>query len=407
MKKVISTLIIFLCIPVFATGQQIHYNKERQQIHITNNEDYTYRYSIMTKTGEKYSVCLSPSQSMSYSMGNTEKEIKKHFVRKQYDEECFDNDIKRILKEYEKLYEKQRFNAILTALFNAADYRFTGGLISDIMSGANKILEVYKEEKSIEDAVADILIDKLTGETIKLLDDKNQETLAVFLISLSKFERSEIRSSRLVALENECIRKLNSRETFDLDLKKYLKKNITYKFSIAASVPVSKSYKVEQNRDLSYAKYGDYLPFDIRLKNEFKLWQVSVAYGQSPILYKAEAVEETLFSNSQAVSFNYIDVGVGINYSLPIKPLLEMGVRNFFINHFSYDGYDNSSINFNKTSSFKHYKSNLYINVGYVFDFKYVELVAYYSFSGKKDNVWSSQVQVGLSIPLVKKYRYN
>ncbi|MDR1169940.1 MAG: hypothetical protein LBK97_03800 [Prevotellaceae bacterium] len=59
-----------------------------------------------------------------------------------------------------------------------------------------------------------------------------------------------------------------------------------------------------------------------------------------------------------------------------------------------------------ETSTFRYYNTNLYVNVGLRLNLKIGYLFGYYSFSGTKDHVCSSQVQAGLAVPLFRKSKY-
>jgi hypothetical protein len=330
----------------------------------------------------------------------------------EYDEVCFRRDMEAILTEYERIQTQEQINAFFNAILRTLDYRFTGGLVFGITDNVKTILDVANGNKSMEEAVADAFVGKLTNDAIKSIGDKDKETVAAFFVSLGQI-KTNVRNPALEDRENQCIMKFNTQETKMFDLRDYLRKRMLYELTVEASVPVSRSYKVEQLRDLQYGdfEYNGLQPYHIRIVNSFRNMHISAGYGQSSLLYRPDETESPLFSNGRAVSFHYIDVGMGLDVRSEafIKPLLEYGVRSFFVNQYDYEMSDaimGRLQNIRETSTFQHYNTNLYINVGLHLNLKIGYLFGYYSFSGTKDHVWSSQVQAGLAVPLFRKNKY-
>jgi hypothetical protein len=411
MKKIILISVLLIC-AVIVEAQHFKYIK-RKGMEIQNNTENTYKVELKYKNSwlSSSSVYLEPLQKM--EINNDVKYLKKISVEFSYDEVCLQKDLERILKEYEKLQTKEFLGQVISAGISAFIYNIGGGVILNLLNNAENILGVISGKKDITEAATDYLIGKFTNQAIKSLNDKNKETLAVFCIGLSKI-RGNVNAPHLVKRENKCYGLYNESYSAIYSLKDYINKYMGYELSIETSVPISKSYKVEYTNNLKYGdfRYNDLYPYHIKMVNSFSMFHLALGYAQSPLLYKPEETESLFFANNKAASFNNIDIGLGFNYKpleLFFSPLFEIGARNFFLNTY---GYDNSIVNENgltnitKTSSFEYYKSKVYVNVGAYIDLKYVYLFAYYSFSGSKKSVWSSQIQAGLSIPLYRKYSY-
>jgi hypothetical protein len=411
MKKIILIFVLLICAIAVSEAQSFKYIKGKG-MEIQNNTENTYKVEFRYKNRwMSSSAYLEPSQKM--EINNDVKYLKKMSLEFSYDKVCLQKDLERILKEYEKLRTQGFIEQLIWAGIDAAIYRVGGGVILDLVNNAANILGVISGEKDITEAATDYLMRKFTNNAIKSLNDKDKETLAVFCIGLSKI-KDNVNAPHLTKRENQCYKLYNEQHSAVYSLKNYINNFMDYELSIETSVPISKSYKVDYTNNLKYGdfRYKDLYPYNVKMVNTFGMMHLSLGYGQSPLLYKPEETKSSLFTNNKAISFNNIDIGLGINYKaldMFFSPVFEIGARNFFLNTYRYDNgivNENNLTNIATTSSFEYYKSKLYVNAGAYINLKYAYLFMYYSFSGSKDLVWSSQVQAGLSIPLYRKYSY-
>jgi hypothetical protein len=340
---------------------------------------------------------LLPGASKSFELKNNRKSVRRHRLYSVYDEMCYFYDLELIKIELEQL-QKQRRNAIIgEALLRAFDQFFLKGRIGRVIDVVTLFNDVVNND--YDNFVRNFERTLTESKVIGAIDGRVAKSLASASFSLQKLAQEERYPGIEKKISNN-INKLKHSSYVEINLEKTLNKYIRNEFHISASLPVSQSYKFDGIKDKTGA-YSDYgIPYNIRLVNawnkinDFGIF-VSAAYGLSPVLV------------DHGLSYNTADAGVGISTGDRSYGFIELGVRNFFSNTYYYPSYrDNETGEIRDFASFKYYKSKPYINIGLSISIKYINIFGYYSFSGKKDDLWTSQVQMGLSVPLIRKYRY-
>jgi hypothetical protein len=376
-------------------AQEFSISGDRLTIHNTSGNTLKVILKNVRKGTIKESAYILPDGNSTFILKNNRRSVRRHRIYCVYDEMCYYYDLELIKQELERLKE-QRNSAIWgEAILGAFDQFFLKGRIGRTLA----VLSLFSDvtEDNYDDFVYKFEQTILESKVIDALDGRIAKGLASASFTLLKLGREE----RFPEIENKVssnINKLRNSVPVEFNLDKTLPKYIRKELKVKISYPVSQSYKFDGVKDVPEEYNEHAFPYNIRLtnswNNDFSGIFMSAAYGQSP------------FFVDRALSYNTIDVGVGLRAGSKSYSFIEMGVRNFFANTYSYTGDDEIITQFSKDNSFEYYKSKLYVNVGLSISLKIFNIFGYYSFSGKKNDLWTSQFQAGLSIPLVRIYRY-
>jgi hypothetical protein len=412
MKKLFFLAFTFCLLHVTGIAQTTRMDGDK--LIIRNTTGNTQKFLLTdTKTWHvTESVYIAPGESGTLYLKNSRKSVKNHQLSMVYDEQCYFHDLHSITIELERLRKQRQNRLIGEALFRALDQFFLKGKIGLIMDGA-ELLGGILNGKTYDDYVEDFERIAVENAIIDAMDGRMAKSLASASFPLLKLSAEEKFPEIENKIENN-IRKLKNSTYITVDYQRSLSRYVTNEFHIDGLFPVSHSYKFEgiKGATADYLKHT--IPYHVRLVNSWNQKFIGVflsaAYGQSPLFYETDS-DNPFFSNNSALSVNTIDVGAGLNYPIGSGSktywFFETGARSIFRNTYSFRSEETGTVeNFTKNTTFEYDKSKFYLNIGLSISLKYFNIIGYYSYSGSKSDIWSSQVQVGLSVPLIRKYRY-
>jgi hypothetical protein len=385
------------------------------QLIIENTGDNTQKFVLLnTKTWERNNVYIPPKQTGQLFLKNSRRSVKRHTLYMEYDIVCYESDMKMIARELEQLQRKRRMSIIGEALWKGLEQFFFKGKISATVGIINLLGNIING-KNVDDVSRDFSRMAMENEAINSIDGNFGKGLASASFALLKLAEE----GNFPSIENKIKRntkKLYNKESIKIDYAHDLNSYLRRELKIDVSVPISPSYKFENIKETT----GDYLthltPYNMRFTFSWNKQDigtfVSVAYGQSPVFYKTGDTHPSsdLFLDNTSLSFNTVDIGVGLNCPLFRSKtfwFFEFGARNFLKNTYSFNNAEFETMkDLQKNTDFEYYKTKLYCNAGLFVSLKYFYIFGYYSYSGNKTDILTGQVQAGISIPLTRRYKY-
>ncbi|MEZ4887320.1 MAG: hypothetical protein R3E32_21490 [Chitinophagales bacterium] len=419
MKKLILILFIFSSICCDKTlAQEIYVDgQNKNYIKVRNDLGYTHKFTLLNnETKSEKEIYLTPNSSGRFDLKLSRKNIKKYSIITTYDINAYKQDLKIIQANYESRERQRRNDIIGESILRGLDEFFTGGKIFGFIDVSKLVIDAING-KDLGEWTEDLAITLIEKEIVDQMDTRAAKAAATSAFAL-KGLLQEKEYKDLDRRTDLCIERLGKGVKRETKLTNKIRRYPRYELSIEGTLPLKNEYTytpISGNLVAEEDYKKNVMPYSIRMNHLWKsnksrsIFYIPMSYSQSPLLINS------LFPET-ALSFNHIDLCLGYGYRIIGNPNigldlnLEIGGRANFRNSYSNVGGND----FGKIESFEYDEINPLLNGGITLDLKLFKLIGRYSYTLQIDNkpkntisnLTAEYYQVGLAIPLFKKYKF-
>ncbi len=399
---------------------------DQNSISITNNYNHTHKFELRNGNNSLIkTILLDPKEKNTINLQLSKGVVKTHKIIAKYDVQSYKRDLALVKRNFEYREEVRRNQAKWGAALRFLDQQFNNG---NFFKGYDNIKLVVDKinGKGWQEWGKDLAQNLGEGAVIDAIDNRTGKGLAAAAFKLKELfiEGSYPDLDRYV---NNSLNRLNNGFMQSIPLKNRVNSNLKSKIEIEGDYLLNPEYIYLRSENLTYSTPSDLIPFSGRMNlHWYKSKKASdgnsyftVAYTQSPIMY--QITPDEVFTRNLGLAFQHIDAGFGYNYhigkkrELGLNLFFELSARANFRTTYSLEMNGDTATNFQEVKSREYDGFSPQINGGISIDLKVIKLIGRYEYTpdvynrdtGKfitKVNI--KNINVGVAIPLVKKYSF-